>query len=274
MSEENPQLSCTNRLGCDKVKGMVPLRRIGLSLCCLLLISSACAEDSYKVVRTYPHDPNGFVQGLLFSHGQLYESDGLYGQSSLRRDDLTTGRVLQQYNLPSQYFAEGLAAWGNELIQLTWKAHIGFVYDRTTFRLLRTFHYDYEGWGLTQDGKSLIESDGSAYLRFLNPNTFAVERKLQVTDHGRPVTQLNELEYINGKVYANVWMTDKIAIISPQNGHVLEWINLAGLLPDVERRGPNAVLNGIAYNPATHQLFVTGKLWPKIFQIVVVPGKK
>lgn len=263
-------------MACDTVKTMALLRRLGFPLLCLLLLSStfACADDSYKVIRTYPHDPNGFVQGLVFSHGQLYESDGLYGQSSLRRDDLTTGRVLQEYNLPSQYFAEGLTVWGNELIQLTWKAHIGFVYDRDTFRLLRTFHYDFEGWGLTQNGKDLIESDGSAYLRFLNPTTFAVERKLLVTDHGKPVTQLNELEYINGKIYSNVWMTDKIAIISPQTGHVTQWINLAGLLPDVERRGPNAVLNGIAYNPETHQLFVTGKLWPSIFQIVLVPDRK
>jgi len=262
-------------MSCVKVEAMAMLRRLVLSLFCWLLVSStfACADDTYMVVRVYPHDPNAFTQGLVFSHGQLYESDGLYGQSSLRRDDLATGRVLQEYNLPSQYFAEGLTAWGNELIQLTWKSHIGFVYDRTTFRLLRTFHYDYEGWGLTQNGKSLIESDGSAYLRFLNPNTFSVERKLLVTYHGKPVTQLNELEYINGKIYSNVWMTDKIAVISPESGHVVEWINLAGLLPDVERRGPNAVLNGIAYNQETHQLFVTGKLWPKIFQIVIVPGK-
>lgn len=254
---------------------MAILRRLGLSLCCLLLLSStfACADDSYKVIATYPHDPNAFVQGLVITGGQLYESDGLYGQSSLRRVDLKTGRVLQEYNLPGQYFAEGLTNWGNELIQLTWKAHIGFVYNIHTFALLRTFHYDYEGWGLTQDSKSLIESDGSAYLRFLNPNTFAVERKLKVTSHGDPVTQLNELEYINGLIYANVWMTNKIAIISPETGKVLHWINLTGILPDVERRGPNAVLNGIAYDHQTHQIFVTGKLWPKLFQIVVVPKK-
>jgi glutaminyl-peptide cyclotransferase len=253
---------------------MLLIRRALLALCCLMLAAPvAFGADSYRVIHVYPHDPNAFIQGFCFSHGHLYESDGLYGQSTLREDDLATGGHIKQIPIPSQYFAEGLAPWGNELIQLTWKAHIGFVYDRKTFQLLRTFHYDYEGWGLTQDGHSLIESDGSDKLRFLNPNTFKVERILHVTYHGHPVTQLNELEYINGKIYSNVWMSNRIAIISPQTGHVLHWIDLTGILPLVEMRNSNAVLNGIAWNPATHQLLVTGKDWPKIFQIQVIPGK-
>jgi glutamine cyclotransferase len=249
-------------------------RRALLALCCLLLAAPvAFGADSYRVIRVYPHDPNAFVQGLCFSHGHLYESDGLYGQSTLREDDLATGHPIKEIHLPSKYFAEGLAPWGNELIQLTWQAHIGFVYDRKTFKLLRTFHYNYEGWGLTQDGHSLIESDGSDKLRYLNPETFKTERVLHVTYRGKPVTQLNELEYINGMIYSNVWMTNRIAIISPKTGDVVRWINLTGILPLPEERGPNAVLNGIAWNPATHQLLVTGKLWPKIFEIEVIPGK-
>ncbi|MGC8551029.1 MAG: glutaminyl-peptide cyclotransferase [Acidobacteriaceae bacterium] len=253
---------------------MLLFRRFLLALCCLLLATPvAFGADSYRVIRVYPHDPAAFVQGLCFSHGHLYESDGLYGQSSLREDDLQTGQPIKEISIPSRYFAEGLAPWGNELIQLTWKAHIGFVYDRKTFKLLRTFHYNYEGWGLTQDGHNLIESDGSDKLRFLNPETFKTVRILHVTYRGKPVTQLNELEYINGMIYSNVWMTNRIAIISPKTGDVVRWINLAGILPLPEERGPNAVLNGIAWNPATHQLLVTGKLWPKIFQIEVIPGK-
>lgn len=253
---------------------MLLLRRALLALCCLMLAAPvAFGADSYRVIRVYPHDPNAFLQGFCFSHGHLYESDGLYGKSTLREDDLATGHPLKLIHIPDQYFAEGLAPWGNELIQLTWKAHTGFVYDRKTFRLLRTFHYDYEGWGLTQDGHSLIESDGTNKLRYLNPNTFKVERILRVTYHGHPVTQLNELEYIHGKIYSNVWMTNRIAIISPQTGHVLHWIDLAGILPLPEVRDSNAVLNGIAWNPATHQLLVTGKLWPRIFQIEVISGK-
>lgn len=250
------------------------LRRALLALCCLILAAPvAFGADSYHVIRTYPHDPNAFVQGLCFSHGHLYESDGLYHQSTLREDDLATGQPIKIYHLPGKYFAEGLAAWGNELIQLTWTAHIGFVYDRKTFNLIRTFHYDYEGWGLTQDGHSLIESDGTDKLRYLNPNTFKVERILHVTYRGKPVTQLNELEYIHGLIYSNVWMTNRIAIISPDTGDVVRWINLRGILPLVEMRDGNAVLNGIAWNPATKQLLVTGKDWPKIFQIQVIPGK-
>jgi glutamine cyclotransferase len=188
-------------------------------------------------------------------------------------DDLTTGRVLQSAPVASQYFAEGLAPWGSTLIQLTWQSHIAFVYDRFSFRLLRTLHYDGEGWGLTEDGKDLIESDGSATLRFFDPQTFHEVRRIVVKDHGSQVTQLNELEYIHGQVYANVWHTDRIARIAPTTGQVLGWIDLAGLLAPNERSDPEAVLNGIAYDAAHDRLFVTGKLWPKLFEIKVVPAQ-
>ncbi|MHB1021921.1 MAG: glutaminyl-peptide cyclotransferase [Acidobacteriaceae bacterium] len=225
----------------------------------------------YKVVHTYPHDSSAFTQGLLYLDGHLYEGTGLHGQSSVRMVDLTTGRVLQHYDLPQQYFGEGLTDWGSTLVELTWQAHEGFVYDRFSFRLLRTFTYSGEGWGLTHDSKSLIMSDGTPYLRFLDPKTFKEVRRIEVTDRGKPVKELNELEYVRGEIYANVWMTDRIARISPATGRVLGWIDLRGLLPLVERRDDNAVLNGIAYDAKGNRLFVTGKLWPKLFEIKVIP---
>jgi len=239
----------------------------------VLVVVSGCrasADDSYRIVHVYPHDPNAYTQGLIYLDGHLYESTGLNGHSSLRMDDLTTGRVLQSVPVPDKYFAEGLTNWGSTLVQLTWQSHIGFVYDRFSFRLLRTFHYDCEGWGLTEDGKDLIESDGSAELRFWDPSSFREVRHITVTDRGRPVDQLNELEYIHGEIYANVWHTDRIARISPSTGRVLGWIDLAGLLPDDQRSDPEAVLNGIAYDAAHDRLFVTGKLWPKLFEIKVI----
>jgi glutamine cyclotransferase len=232
----------------------------------------AQVQETYRVIHTYPHDPSAFTQGLVIVDGQLYESTGLNGRSSLRRDDLTTGQVLQEKDLPQVFFAEGLTDWGNTLIQLTWKAHTAFVYDRKTFNLIKTFHYPWEGWGLTQDGHDLIESDGSSTLHFLNPQTFQDVRDLHVTDHGKPVDQLNELEYIHGQIFANVWMTTKIARISPQTGKVLAWIQLAGILPQIEINNENAVLNGIAYDTTHDRLYVTGKLWPKLFEIKVVPA--
>lgn len=250
-------------------------RRLALLSFCfwLLALPFAHADDTYKVVHAFPHDTSAFTQGLVYCDGQLYESDGLYGSSSLRMDDLNTGQVLQRIPVPDKYFAEGLTNWGSTLIQLTWQAHVAFVYDRFTFRLLRTIHYPWEGWGLTQNGKNLILSDGTSTLRFLNPETFQVVRRIQVTDHGQSIDQLNELEYIHGEIYANVWRTDRIARISPRTGQVLGWIDLSGILPDVERVNGDAVLNGIAFDAAHNRLFVTGKLWPKIFEIKVVPKK-
>ncbi len=237
-----------------------------------LAAGSALGVDGYRVIHAYPHDPQAFTQGIIYLDGHLYESTGLYGQSSLREEDLETGRVVREVNVPAQYFGEGLTNWGNTLIQLTWKAHVAFVYDRATFQLIKTLHYPWEGWGLTQDGRHLILSDGSSTLHVLNPQTLAEVRSIHVTDHGKPVDQLNELEYIHGEIYANVWMTDKIVRISPTTGKVLSTINMAGLLPAIEIRGRDAVLNGIAYDTEHNRLFVTGKQWPRLFQIEVVPG--
>ena len=229
------------------------------------------AADTYKIIHTYPHDSSAFTQGLVYLDGHLYESTGRNGLSTLRMVDLETGRVQQEIPVPSRYFAEGLTNWGSTLVQLTWQSQVAFVYDRFSFRLLRTLHYDGEGWGLTQDGAHLILSDGSATLRFLDPTTFRVVRSITVKDSGAPVTELNELEYVHGQIYANVWHTDRIARISPATGKVLGWIDLSGLLPDSEHPDPEAVLNGIAYDAAHDRLFVTGKLWPRLFEIKVVP---
>jgi glutaminyl-peptide cyclotransferase len=233
----------------------------------------ARADDGYRIVHTYPHDPRAYTQGLVFIDGHLYESTGLNGRSSLRMDDLTTGRVLQSASVPSQYFAEGLASWGSTLVQLTWQSHVAFVYDRFSFRLLKTLHYNCDGWGLTSDGKNLIESDGTSEIHFFDPNTFHEVRHITVTDRGARIDQLNELEYIHGQIYSNVWHTDRIARISPSTGQVLGWINLAGLLPPGSVSDPEAVLNGIAYDAVHDRLFVTGKLWPKLFEIKVVPAQ-
>jgi len=240
-------------------------------LLAILPALSVHADDTCRIVHTYPHDPHAFTQGLVFTDGRLYESTGLNGQSSLRMVDLETGRVLQEQPVDSKYFGEGLTAWGSTLIQLTWQSHVALVYDRFSFRLLRTFPYPGEGWGLTQDGKSLILSDGSPTLRFLDPLSFKEVRRLTVKDHGKPVTDINELEYIAGQVYANIWHSDRIARISPRSGQVLGWLDLRGLLPKKERSGPEAVLNGIAWDAPHRRLFVTGKLWPKLFEIEVVP---
>ena len=236
-----------------------------------LAASLAFAADGYRVVNTYPHDPQAYTQGLLYEDGYLYESTGLNGRSSLRMVDLETGRVLQRATVSANYFAEGLAPWGSTLIQVTWQSQVAFVYDRFSFRLLHTFNYDGEGWGLTQDSKNLILSDGTPNLRFFDPGTFREVRRIVVKDHGTPLTQLNELEYVHGEIYANVWHTDRIARISPASGKVLGWIDLTGLLAPGQVTDPEAVLNGIAYDAAHDRLFVTGKLWPKLFEIKIVP---
>ena len=227
-------------------------------------------SDSYTVVHTYPHDPNAFTQGLIYVDGHLYESTGLNGRSSLRLVDLASGNVLQKHDLPAEYFGEGLTDWGSTLIQLTWISHKALVYDRFSFALQRTFDYEGEGWGLTHDAAQLIMSDGTSSLRFLDPKTFRVIRRLKVVDgDGGPVENLNELEYIRGEIYANVWQTDDIVRISPRTGKVLGRIDLSGIIDKRELREHGAVLNGIAYDPVGNRLFVTGKLWPKLFEIKV-----
>jgi glutamine cyclotransferase len=230
------------------------------------------AADGYRIVHTYPHDPQAFTQGLVFVDGLLYESTGLSGQSSLRMVDLETGRVLQDQPVDSKFFAEGLTDWGSSLVQLTWETGIAFVYDRFSFRVLGNFSYSGEGWGLTHDAKSLIVSDGTPVLRFFDPANFKELRHVIVKDHGKPVTDINELEYVHGQIYANIWHSDRIARIDPNTGKILGWIDLKGLLPDNEHSSPEAVLNGIAYDAAHDRLFVTGKLWPKLFEIQIVPA--
>jgi len=236
-------------------------------------IAPAQTTDTYQVIHAYPHDAQAFTQGLVYVDGHLYESTGIKGQSSLRMEDVETGKIDQFQEVPAKYFAEGLTNWGSTLIQLTWQDHTALVYDRFSFHLLRTFSYPGEGWGFTQDGVHLILSDGTADLRFLDPATFREIRRVTVKDHGVPVKQLNELEFIHGQIYANIWHSDRIARIAPATGKVIGWIDLAGLLPSTERSTAEAVLNGIAWDAAHDRLFVTGKLWPKIFEIRLVPAK-
>lgn len=228
---------------------------------------------TYEIVNIFPHDPSAFTQGLVYHQGVFYESTGLNGQSSLRKVELQTGRVLKRLEVPEQFFAEGLALFNNKLFQLTWQSHRAFVYDLDSFQMLNTFTYTGEGWGLTQDGRSLILSDGTNQIRFLDPETFAVQRTINVQDEGQPIHQLNELEYIKGEIFANIWQTDRIARIDPQTGRVTGWLNLAGLLPYEDRARGVDVLNGIAYDEAGDRLFVTGKLWPKLFEIRLLTRK-
>ena len=221
----------------------------------------------YEVVNTFPHDASAFTQGLVFHDGALVESTGLERQSTLRRVELQTGKVLQKVDVPPYFFAEGLTLMGGKLYQLTWKGEKGFVYDPQTFKKTGEFAYEGEGWGLTHDADSLILSDGSDQLRFIDPNTFQVRRTVNVRDRGRPVPELNELEYVKGEIYANVWHQNRVARIDPQTGRVVGWIDLAGLLKPNDTSDPEAVLNGIAYDEQGDRLFVTGKLWPKLFEV-------
>ena len=228
--------------------------------------------NGYRVVHVYPHDPQAFTQGLVFLDGVLYESTGLNGQSTIRKVRLENGEVLQLQKIDSQYFGEGIAIFGDTLFELTWQSGIGFMYDRASFKRTGTFSYRGEGWGLTHDGRRLIMSDGSAFLRFLDPATQKEVSRIQVKDAGVPVANLNELEFIKGDVFANVWQTTKIARISVKTGRVLEWVELNGLLTPRETQEAQ-VMNGIAYDAAGDRLFVTGKLWPKLFEIKVEEGK-
>lgn len=247
---------------------------VGLATCHAAHVSVVAAQGripvcGYQIVNTYPHDPKAYTQGLIYRDGFLFESTGLNGRSTLRKVKLETGAVIQQVSLDPQYFAEGLTDWGNRLIQLTWQSRVGFLYDLATFKLQGTFSYPGEGWGLTHDRTRLILSDGSESLRFLNPETLREVGRVVVTDGGVPVRDLNELEYVRDEVYANVWPTDRIARISTASGRVTAWVDLKGLLPGVHQLQPEAVLNGIAYDAARDRLFVTGKLWPKLFEIKV-----
>lgn len=225
--------------------------------------------QGYSIVKSYPHDRDAFTQGLQYLDGLLYEGTGLNGRSSIRKVKLETGEVLQRRDIPNQYFGEGIAVWKSELFQLTWQSGTGFVYDLQTFSPRRRFSYTGEGWGLTRDETGLIMSDGTDALRFLDPATLKERRRVRVTAGGVPVRDLNELEYVKGEVLANVWMTDRIARIDPKSGRVTGWIDLTGLLSPRERAAAD-VLNGIAYDGQGDRLFVTGKLWPRLFEIKLV----
>ncbi len=238
----------------------------------LALAGAACSRhggSNYTLVRTYPHDVRAFTEGLLYSGGVLFESTGLYGHSQLRREDLATGSVLMADTLPPNRFGEGLALLHGKLYQLTWKSGTGYVYDARTLARLDSFPFPGEGWGLTTDSTSLIMSNGSADLRYIDPATFATQRVVNVTDNGLPVTPLNELEYVRGELFANVYETNLIVRIDPATGKVLQWLDLTALVPPVEVGSAGNVLNGIAFDPATGDLLVTGKLWPRLFEIRV-----
>jgi len=224
----------------------------------------------YEIIDDFPHDPKAFTQGLVWKDGFFYEGTGLYGQSSLRKVEPKTGLILNQRNLPDNLFGEGITIFNDRIYQLTWKEQTGFIYDVETFQLLETFSYDYEGWGITHDGEYLIISDGSHLLRFLDPITLEEIKQIEVYERQNNVDQINELEYIQGYIYANIWQTDKIAIIEPDSGKVISWIDLSGILDTVDVNQKIDVLNGIAYDSENSQLFVTGKLWPKIFKIRII----
>jgi glutaminyl-peptide cyclotransferase len=226
---------------------------------------------TYKIVKVYPHDPEAFTQGLLFDEGILYESTGLNGFSSIRRVDLESGAVLALVPLPAAFFGEGISIVGDQLYQLTWQEQTGFIYNKETFAVQKHFSYPTEGWGITFDGERLIMSDGTARLYFWDPTTLAQVGAVDVYDENGPVVRLNELEYIHGEIFANIWQTDAIARIDPITGAVVGWIDLTGLLPLEDRTPTTDVLNGIAYLPAGDRLFVTGKKWPKLFEIRLVP---
>lgn len=266
----------------EVVVGRAPARRtlaaaVPLALAFLWFHMDARAQSktprfSFRVVKAFPHDPTAFTQGLVFADGIFYESTGLNGYSTLRKVTPETGAIIQKIDVEPRYFAEGLALVGDELIQLTWQSRTGFVYDKTTLKRLRTFDYPTEGWGMAFDGSRLVMSDGSSVLYFLDPKTLKGVRSLEVKDGTRPVTELNELEFIKGELWANVWQTDQIVKINPDSGRVTGWIDLSGLLRR-EARGPEGdVLNGIAWDKATDRIFVTGKKWPWLFHIELVPA--
>jgi glutaminyl-peptide cyclotransferase len=225
--------------------------------------------SGYRVVNVFPHDRRAFTQGLQYVDGVLFEGTGQNGQSGIRRVKLETGEVLQHQPLDAKYFGEGITVWRDTIVQLTWQSEIGFVYDKSSFKQTRSFNYTGEGWGLTNDGARLIMSDGSAVLRFLDPSTLKETGRMTVKENGVPVRNLNELEFVKGEILANIWQTSRIARIAPKTGEVVGWIELAGLLDPRDAIGTD-VLNGIAYDAKGDRLFVTGKWWPKLFEIKVV----
>ncbi len=254
----------------------------------LLFISQSCKKEAeppkpispqsttapapvytYEVVNTWSHDPDAFTQGLQYFNGELYESTGLNGRSSLRRVELTSGKVLQKIDIDKEYFAEGMTILGNKIYQITYQTHIGFIYDLKTFQKLGSWQYEGEGWGLTNNGKELIMSNGSNKINFLDPTSLAIVRTIEVTDENFLVENLNELEYIKGEIYANIWQRDRVVRIDPETGKVKGWINFSDLLSPQERTERVDVLNGIAYDEKQDRIFITGKLWPKLFEVKI-----
>ena len=238
-----------------------------LALVVALPVAAAVPTGGVEVVHAYPHDPGAFTEGLFYLNGELFESTGIPGQSNVRRVRLSDGVVLQQAQIDPKLFGEGIVNWGAEIVSLTWQDHIGYRWDRKALKQIKTFRYPGEGWALTQDGKHLIMSDGAAELRVLDPLTFKELKRIKVTADGRPVDQLNELEFVKGEILANIWQTTRIARIDPATGHVKAWIDLSAL-PEARGGGnPDAVANGIAYDKDHDRLFVTGKYWPHLYEV-------
>lgn len=252
------------------------LPRLAALLAVLALVPStalaAIPVYDVRVVRAFPHDRKAFTEGLFYLNGWLYESTGLGARPAIRKVDLATGAVVQGRDIPSTFFGEGIVAYGGRLIELTWQNHVGFIYDLKTFQPLGSFAYPGEGWALTTDGRRIIMSDGTPQLRFLDPVSLRETGRLTVTADGVPVKNVNELEWVKGEIYANIWLTNRIARIDPRTGRVVGWIDLTGLMParDVGH-DPDAVANGIAYDAQRDRLFVTGKLWPRLFEIRLTP---
>jgi glutamine cyclotransferase len=230
--------------------------------------------DGYKVVATYPHSTTSYTEGFFYLNGLFYEGTGLVRRSAVMAIEPETGKVLQHKATPNDEFGEGIVDWGPNLYEWTWQSHVCYVFDRFSLRLVKQFQYTGEGWGMTRTAREIVTSDGTATIRFRNPETFQETRHITVKDAGKPVEQLNELEYVKGEIYANVWHSDRIARISPQDGHVIGWIDVSGILPEDQKMNEESVLNGIAYDAQRDRLFVTGKQWPKIFEIKIVPQGK
>jgi len=255
------------------------MHRLGIMVLIVSILAGwvgfGCASEpwyTFQVVKGFPHDPGAFTQGLAYADGYIYEGTGMYGRSTLRKVRLEDGKVLRSVALDERYFGEGITLFQDRIMQLTWREGRGFVYDKESFTLIDDFPISTEGWGLTNDGIHLIMSDGSATLTYLDPFTFQPIKQIAVFDSAGPVVRLNELEYIQGEIYANVWLTDSIARINPSSGRVTGWIDLSGLLGPEDREGYNVdVLNGIAYDAENERIFVTGKLWPALFEVILIP---
>jgi glutamine cyclotransferase len=241
--------------------------------CSALPPTASAPVSGYTVVAKYPHSTENYTEGFLFRDGLFYEGTGMEGRSGLQVIQPATGKVVQRRDMTRQFFGEGIVDWGANIYQWTWQTHTGVVLDRFSLRPVRTFTYTGEGWGMTRDTKTIITSDGSSTLRFRNPETFAEVRHIVVHDGAKTIDQLNELEYIKGEIWANVWHQERIARISPKDGHVISWVDCTGILPASQKRDDESVLNGIAYDAATDRIFITGKQWPTIFEINVVPKK-